>query len=146
MYRPIYVPEASALVFAADSFRKGLGWFSATINVFVCGALQDPEKMRSLLGLAPAFAPAAVTGYRRSEETIDGKTIPLMIPASDTPAQILTGVVWLHLSEADLGRIEEIELAGGHRRAAGLKVCIGQLQVAATTYIKADPCRGPKPA
>ena len=135
MYRPIYSTECSALYFSTDSIDSGSVFLGAH-NVFVCGALQDPVKMSALLGLAPPFAPAAATGYRRTVERIDGEDIPFMVPDEDAPRSLLTGVVWLDLTPASLEKIESLELAGGFRKRIAIGARIGELMVTAHTYVK----------
>ena len=133
MYEPHYLAEASALIFV-DGPMKDKDYFGASLNAFVCGALQDPDRMAALLGRRAAFAPAVALGYRRSTETISGHRMPFMIPADEEA--VLTGVVWLDLNEEDLGRIEELELDGGHRRRITVDVRVGERTVEALTYVK----------
>lgn len=134
MYRPYYDVASNALVFSADE-KEASAILSGPGRVYVCGGLQNPDKMRSVLGRPAAFAPAVVTGYRAGHiEVIDGREIPFMIPAD--PAAVLPGVVWLDLSEQDIENIEKFELAGGHRRRITIQAQIGQKHLSAFTYIK----------
>jgi hypothetical protein len=135
MYTPAYAAEYSALYFHTDSIPLE-GVFSGAHQVFVCGALQDPSRMSALLGLEPPFAPAAVTGYRRAVECIDGREIPFMIPDRDDPRSVLTGVVWLSLARASLEMIESLELAGGFRKRISIEARIGELDLTAYSYVK----------
>lgn len=135
MYAPVYAAEQSALYFSSDS-APSERVFSGACNVFVCGALQDPARISALLGLEPPFAPAAVAGYRRVVERIDGEEIPFMVPDPDDPRRVLTGVVWLDLAKASLERIESLELAGGLRKRVAIEARIGELVVGAHTYVK----------
>jgi len=135
MYRPFYLPEYSALYFATGSI-SGESVFSGACNVFVCGALQDPLEMSDLLGQEPPFAPAAATGYRRTIERIDGEDIPFMVFDRDDPRSVLTGVVWLDLARENLDRIESLELDRGFRKRITIEVRIGELKIAAYTYVK----------
>ena len=132
-YFALYDPKGYALVFAASAvdlktvFEKGR-------RVFVCGALQNPEKMADLIGRAAAFAPAAVNGYQRNTQIQDGKPIPYMLPAQ--PDALLTGVVWLALSQKEFLLIEKLELKGGYRKLVDLNVKTGERVLNAVTYIK----------
>lgn len=135
MYRPFYSAENSALYFSADPISSK-GVFSGECNVFVCGALQDPVKMSALLDSEPPFAPAVATGYRRTVERVDGEDIPFMVPDPGGPRSVLTGVVWLDLNREDLERIESLELDRGFRRRITIGARIGELEVAAYTYLK----------
>ncbi len=135
MYRPVYSDEYSALYFSSEPGSSD-DVFSGPCNVFVCGALQSPARMVSLLGLEPAFAPAAASGYRRSVESIDGRDIPLMVPDENDPRSLLTGVVWLDLAKASLDRIESLELDGGYRRRISIEARIGELDLTAYTYVR----------
>ena len=135
MYRPFYSDENSALYFSAGPVSSE-GAFSGACNVFVCGALQDPVKMSALLGSEPPFAPAVATGYRRTVERVDAEDIPFMVPDPGDPRSVLTGVVWLDLSKESLERIKLLELDGGFRRRVAIGARIGELEVAAYTYLK----------
>ncbi|MDP8257734.1 MAG: gamma-glutamylcyclotransferase family protein [Candidatus Alcyoniella australis] len=105
-------------------------------HVFVCGALQNPEKLGALLGRSPAFAPAVVKGYQRGSETIGGVDVAFMLPSTD-PVAVLTGVVWLDLSEQDIELIEGLELAGDLRKRIVIEAVCGELRLKAFTYVKA---------
>jgi hypothetical protein len=135
MYRPFYSAECSALYFSTEPVSSE-AVFSGACNVFVCGALQDPARMSALLGLEPPFAPAAATGYRRAVERIDGEDIPFMAPDREDPRNVLTGVVWLDLTTESLEKIESLELDGGFRRRVTIDVRIGELELAARTYLE----------
>jgi hypothetical protein len=135
MYKPVYSAEYSALYFATDPIPSE-SVFSGECNVFVCGALQDPVEMSSLLGLEPPFAPAVATGYRRTVERIGGKDIPFMVPDERDSQSALTGVVWLGLARASLEKIESLELDRGIRQRIAIQARIGELRLTAHTYIK----------
>lgn len=135
MYIAVYAVQHSALYFSSDSVPPERV-FSGVYNVFVCGALQDPARISALLGVEPPFAPAAVMGYRRAVERIDGAEIPFMVPDRDDPRRVLTGVVWLDLGKASLERIESLELAGGHRKRVAIEARIGELVIGAHSYVK----------
>jgi hypothetical protein len=135
MYRPFYSAENSALYFSADPVPSE-GAFSGECNVFVCGALQDPVEMSALLNSEPRFAPGVATGYRRTVERVDGEDISFMVPDPGDPRSVLTGVVWLDLAKESLERIESLELEGGLRRRITIGARIGELEVAAYTYLK----------
>ena len=135
MYRPRYSTEHSALYFCTESIACE-GVFSGACNVFVCGALQNPARMSALLGLEPPFAPAAVTGYRRAVERVDGEEIPFMVPDLEDPRGVLTGVVWLDLTETALERIEALELERGLRKRIAIETRLGELSLVAYTYVK----------
>jgi hypothetical protein len=135
MYRPLYSHEYSAVYFSADAISLESA-LSGGCNVFVCGALQDPGKMSALLGTEPSFAPAVATGYRRTVERVDGDDIPLMVPDEDDPPSVLTGVVWLELTEEGLEKIESLELDGGFRKRISIRVRMGELSVTAYSYVK----------
>jgi hypothetical protein len=135
MYRPVYSEQYSALFFSSEPASCDFV-FSGSSNVFVCGALQDPARMSALLGLEASFAPAAASGYIRSVERIDGREIPFMLPDERDPRSVLTGVVWLGLSEASLDRIESLELEGGYRKRVAIEARIGELDLPAYTYVK----------
>jgi hypothetical protein len=135
MYEPVYSAEHSALFFRSDAISSEDA-FSGESNVFVCGALQEPRKMSALLGIEPPFAPAAARGYKRTVARIEGKGVPFMVPDQGDPRSVLTGIVWLHLTEASLERIESLELAGGLRKRIAIRVRIGELELGARTYVK----------
>jgi hypothetical protein len=135
VYRPFYSPEASCLYFAREELSAERV-FSGSCNVFVCGALQDPAKMSALLGAEPPFAPAVATGHRRVVEPIVGEEIPFMAPDPDHPHRVLTGVVWLDVSEEGLERIEALELERGLRKRVAIEVRIGERVLGAFTYVK----------
>jgi hypothetical protein len=135
MYRPVYSAESSALYFSSDPISSERVMRGGR-RVFVCGALQDPLAMSALLGLEPPFAPAVTTGYRRAVERLDGEDVSFMIPDEHDPRSLLTGIVWLDLSEASLEKIESLELEGGIRRRIAIEARIGELKLTAYTYIK----------
>jgi hypothetical protein len=92
--------------------------------------------MSGLLGQEPSFASAAVTGYRRSVERIDGEDIPFMVPDENDPRNVLTGVVWLDLTQGSLERIESLELERGLRKRITVDARIGELRLDLLTYIR----------
>jgi len=92
--------------------------------------------MSLVLGREAPFAPAATAGYRRVVERIDGEDIPFMVPDEDDPRSILTGVMWLDLTEESLERIESLELSGGLRRRISIEARVGELNLAAWSYVK----------
>jgi hypothetical protein len=112
MYRPVYSQEYSMLYFSSDAASSD-DVFSGGSNVFVCGALQNPARMSSLLGMELPFVPAVASGYKRSVERIGGREIPFMVPDEHDPRNVLTGVLWLDLAQPNLDRIESLELDGG---------------------------------
>ena len=109
---------------------------SSSRRVFVCGGLQNPVKMASVLGRARPFVPCAVTGFVRSVQNVDGAAVPFMQPDNSDPAPVMTGVAWLELSEEDARAIERFELAGGLRTAIDLVVTAGKETLRAVSYIR----------
>jgi hypothetical protein len=105
MYEPRYDEQANALFFV-DSHTDIREIPASGQRIFVCGSLQNPQKMAGILGREAAFAPALV----------DGRETPFMIPTPAAPERALPGVVWLNLTEDEKQRIAEIELAGNLRR------------------------------
>jgi hypothetical protein len=103
-------------------------------NVFVCGALQSPSKMVPLLGRRAPFAPAVARGYWHTSEKIKEKNIPFMVPSD--PQRVLTGVVWLDLTEQEVRKIETIELDGSFRKSVVIEIQVGDRTIEAITYIK----------
>ena len=134
MHEPHYAPDISALYFSDGPAPEDI--FNQGMRVFVCGALQNPAKMRDVTGQSPAFAPACVAGYKRTTEIIEGNKVPFMVPDTSDPACILTGVVWLNLDQATLDRIESLELGGGFRRRIEITAHVGELNLTAYTYIQ----------
>ncbi len=135
MYTPSYDAERNALYFVADP-HENRDRFAGRINVFVCGGLQNPDKMAAVLGRAAAFAPAMARGFRHDRVNVNGRDMPFMLPAEPTAA--LTGVVWLDLSADELAKIEAIELADNLRRRIDLAVHLGHSTLAAISYVKMD--------
>jgi hypothetical protein len=135
MYEPIYSVQHSALYFSTEPIPPERA-FSGGHNVFVCGALQNPATVSALLGLEPPFAPAVATGYRRSVDSIGGEEVPFMVADERDPRSVLTGVVWLCLSDASLDKIESLELDRGVRKRIGIEARVGELRLSAFTYIK----------
>ena len=133
MYQPHYDAKNCAMFFVEGPL-PGEDVFAGAINVFVCGALQNPAKMTPLIGRSPAFAPAVAIGFERTVMTIGGKRVPFMVRSAD-PATVLTGVVWLDLSESDLAAIESLELDGGLRERIAIDVKAGERVLKAFTYI-----------
>ena len=135
MYKPFFITETACLIFVSEGTDAG-SLLSGTNNIFVCGGLQNPEKMSSSLGREAAFAPAAVCGYERTSEVRDGKEIPFMAPC-ENDSGILTGVVWLDLTDEDVSKIEGFELAGNYRKRIEIHVQAGERAVPAFTFVKA---------
>lgn len=135
MYEPSYDDRANALVFlsAVDEGRDVLAMAS---NAFVCGKLQNPEKMAGLIGRYAPFAPAIALGFDHVIQSIDGASIALMVPDDVNPQHALPGVVFLGLSLAELAAIETLELAGWHRRRIEIEVLVGAARLKASTFIK----------
>jgi hypothetical protein len=136
LYRPFYSPEISSLYFSTERLPANRV-SSGVRNVFVCGALQDPVKMSALLGAEPPFAPAVASGYKRTVGAIAGEGIPFMVPDREDSHSLLTGVVWLDLTEENLERIESLELDRGLRKRITIEARIGELRVTAFTYVRA---------
>jgi len=135
MYKPYYDAQSCALFFV-DGPLEDRNYFGGKINVFVCGGLQHCAKMASLIGRNAPFAPAAIRGHLRTWERINGKDIAFMIPDSNDPYRVLTGVVWLDLSGEDVRKIETFELQNNLRRRINVNVHVGERIVQAITYIK----------
>ena len=53
MYGPVYLKKHQCLIFTEGSVEEDP--FAGRINVFVCGALQDPAIMTTLLGENPTL-------------------------------------------------------------------------------------------
>jgi gamma-glutamylcyclotransferase (GGCT)/AIG2-like uncharacterized protein YtfP len=134
MYEPRYAADISALYFTHGPAVEDI--FTRGFRVFVCGALQNPSKMRDVTGQPPAFAPASVAGFKRTTEILDGAEVPFMTPDGKDPTRILTGVVWLNLDQAALDRIESLELGGGYRRRIEITAHVGEMNLTAYTYIR----------
>jgi hypothetical protein len=131
----VYDAAANAVVFWPDgaAVRDVLG---AAANVFVCGSLQDPAKMRGLLRRHAPFAPAFAPGYTCERHEVNGRPVQFMLPAADATKSSLPGVVWLDLAAADLQAIDAFELGDGLRRKITVTVNVGRRPVTATTYVK----------
>lgn len=109
-------------------------WQTGT-HVFVCAALQDPERMRDLTGRALPFAPAVVRGYRRAMLDVGAGPMPFMLPSTDR-GDPLPGTVFLGLSDAEVRGVEGYELAGDHRRRVDVEVRVGERLVRAITFVR----------
>jgi len=134
MYYPCYVPSASTLIFIAEPPEEK-DYFGGSINVFVCGALQNPEKMVPILGRPAAFAPAVALGFRCSREIIDGRNIPFMYPDEDAQ-KALMGIVWLDLLTDELAHIRAIEMQDQLREEIIVEVLVGDHYVKSISFIK----------
>jgi hypothetical protein len=132
-YRPHYHPEVQALVFGAGVLLEDP--LDAGRHVFVCGALQDPVRMTALVGRRAPFAAGAVRGFARVQERVGGREVPFMVPAES--GGVLTGLVYLGLSDEELRAIEVLELAAGLRKRVEVAVVIGERVVPAATWIRA---------
>ena len=104
-------------------------------NVFVCAALQEPDRVYEMLGRPVAFAPAVARGYTRRLKTVDGAAMPFMLPDED-PGRILTGTVFLDLSADDVAALEVFELAGDLRRRVTIEILVGERRLPAVTYLE----------
>ncbi|MFC1707987.1 gamma-glutamylcyclotransferase family protein [Planctomycetota bacterium] len=135
MYQPHYDADRWTLFFV-DGPLVDKDCFAGERNVFVCGGLQHPDKMAWVSGRNAPFAPAVAIGYRRTWKQVDGKAISFMVPDLDDPRRVLTGVVWLDLSPADIERIEAFELGGGLRQRVEIDVLVGDAVVRAITYVE----------
>ena len=134
MCLPVYDTESHSLYFASDD--TSIRSFDLTkINVFLCGSLQHPDKFFSFTGTRPLFAPAVAVGYARGWEEIGSESIMFMKP-SDEPSRILTGTVYLGLSDDEVARIESFELKGDLRERVRIDVHVGDRLVDAITYLK----------
>ena len=134
MYTPRYDEKANALFFAeasVDLSEIPTGGYS----VFVCGSLQNPQKMAELIGREAPFAPAVVFGFRHENLEIGGRSIPFMLPAPEAPERVLTGIAWLALSMEELDRIASVELADNFRQKILLTSHLGskELQIISFT-------------
>lgn len=135
MYEPYYDEKARTLFFVEGKLEDK-DYFGGIINVFVCGPLQDPNKMRALVGRSLPFAPAVTTGFVRRWEKVEGKDYFFMIFTPNRPENILTGVVWLDLTRDDLKKIEVFELRDNVRKRVTIKVQVGDRTIDAITFIK----------
>lgn len=133
IYKPHYDDKNRALVFLAGPADKE-DYFGGKINVFVCGALQSPDKMTPLLGRNAPFVPAVAGGYWHTLQRIEGKEISFMV--KDDPRKMLTGIVWLDVTEEEVRGIEKFEFAGNFRKRAAIKVQIGDKVIQAITYVR----------
>jgi len=134
MHRIHYDPEGNTLVFLDEASDAEQVW-QGKINAFVCGALQDPEKMTELLGHPAPFAPGVVYGYDHRVVHIDGQQVPLMLPDRQ-PNRALTGIIWLNLTAADLAAIESLEMEGNYRLRVDIEVLAGHHRLSACTFVQ----------
>ncbi len=134
MYKPVYDSRSNVLIFV-DDFVEKRDYLDGEINVFVCGALQDPDKMASLIERPAPFTPAVAAGFEHIDEEIDNAPVAFMIP-SENPHTILTGILWLDLTPDELDRIETIELRGNLRQRSNIMVRVGGKTVDAITYMR----------
>jgi hypothetical protein len=133
VYRPLYDVPSRALLFIAGPATKR-DYLDGKINVFVCGALQSPDKMTPLLGRNAPFVPAVARGYWQTTIEVNGKRVPMM---TETDREhLLTGVVWLDVTEEEVGKIEVFELAGNLRKRIAIDIQVGDKVVKAITYMK----------
>ena len=135
MYRPHYDAKINALYFLDEAVPETIPP-QGGLNIFVCGGLQNPDKMVPLLGRSAPFAPAALKGYKRTSETVQGREIPFMVPDENDPGRVLTGVVWLDLTREERENIETFELAGGLRKREKVRITVGEATIDAMTYLK----------
>lgn len=135
MYEPHYDPEGHVLVFV-DGPPRLQSYFAGPHHVFVCGALQHPDSMTPIIGRRASFAPAFTAGFARVTKDVDGRMIDFMVPQADRDHGILSGVLWLNLTAAEVERIDSVELAGGLREAIAIEVRVGDRRLHATSYIE----------
>lgn len=135
MYTPHYDPDSHTLVFA-DGPPQPETWFSGRRNVFVCGALQHPDRMTAIIGRRAPFAPAVALGYRRTSKTIGGRSVGFMIPDPTAPGRPLGGVIWLDLTAPEVERVRRVELAENLREEIVIDIGVGDRQVRAATYVE----------
>ena len=135
MYEAHYDGESWALLFV-DGPRGEKDYLGGESNVFVCGGLQHPEKMAAILGRRAPFAPAVARGFRRAWLGEGSGRVSFMLDSPDEPQRILTGVVWLDLSEEEISRIESVELEGDLRKRIAIEVTVGERTLKAFTYVK----------
>ena len=135
MFKARYDEESWSLVFCEGSLEEK-GAFPEGTNVFVCAALQDPEMIGPMIGRNAPFAPAFCRGFRRVMEKVGGRDIPFMLSDSENPDSVLTGTVYLGLSDAEVRSVEKFELENRMRRRIKLDVFVGEKQIQAVTYIK----------
>jgi hypothetical protein len=134
MYMPRYDPQRQCLYFVESGLESEQP-LAGRKNVFVCGALQNPEKTAALIGRSAAFAPAFIIGFHRVSEKIGDGLVPFMI-LSENEAEALSGVVWLDLGDDEIAKIEELELRGGLRKRITVQARVGESAVEAASYIK----------
>lgn len=134
MHRIHYDAEGNTLVFLVPDADAEEVWRGKN-NAFVCGALQNPEKMTELLGHPASFAPGLVYGYDHRLIPIDGKQVPLMLPDRQ-PSRALSGVIWLNLAAADLAAIEALEMEGNYRTRVDIEVLVGHRRLSACTFVQ----------
>jgi hypothetical protein len=135
VYHAYYDPQSWALLFIPGP-REERDYLGGETNVFVCGGLQQPERMASIVGRSPPFAPAVARGFRRAWIEVGKERVSFMLDCPEAPDRILTGVVWLGLSEEEIGRIESFELKEGLRKTVAVEVAVGERTVKARTYVK----------
>lgn len=135
MYEPYY-DEKGRTLFFVDGKLEDKDYFGGMMNVFVCGLLQDPAKMKALVGRNLPFAPAVASGFVRRWEKVEDKNFFFMISTPDKPERVLTGIVWLDLTRDDVKKIEVFELRENVRRRVTIKVQTGDRFIDAITFIK----------
>ena len=135
MYEAYYDSESWALLFV-DGPPEQRDYLAGEANVFVCGGLQHPERMVAIIGRTPPFAPAVAKGFKRAWLDVGTSKASFMLDTPQEPQRILTGVVWLGLSEEEIGCIESVELEGDLRRRITIAVSVGERTLKARTYVK----------
>jgi len=134
MMKAHYNQEGQFLVFTTD--HAPVPPFETGTNIFVCGALQDPEKTAALIGRRAPFVCAIAQGFKRTAALIEGRRIPFMVEDKENPHGLLTGAVWLGLTDQEVAAVEKLELEGGYREPIEIIVRAGELSIRARTYLK----------
>ena len=134
---PVFYDPESWSLYVADAPRSHAGLFGGVLNVFVCGAMQEPARMAACLGRDCPSAPAVARGFLRRFEGQGALRRSFMLPDPSDAARVLTGTVYLDLSPDELARLEAVERQGGLRRRIDLDVQVGEVRLAAISFVKA---------
>lgn len=135
MYEPYY-DEQDRTLFFVDGAPEKKDYFGGVMNVFSCGVLQSPSRMKTIIGHNAPFAPAVAFGFTRRWEKVKDKDYFFMISTPDKGERVLTGIIWLDLTRDDVKRIETFELQENVRRRVTIKVQVGDRFIDTITYIK----------
>lgn len=132
MFLAKFFPAHGITVFHPPALVVQFDDLLASQLLFVWDELMDPVLVRETLGRDTPFAPAALAGYTRRIERLDGEWVYSLV---EQEGAVLAGFVLLGLSDEEFTRLDDRQQAPIHCLRHPCRVRVGNLERVASVHL-----------